>query len=63
MIGNRFTQYYYEYKIATGGKNWVIGAFRAGMPADKYIAESEDWQKKRRIMTIRIKGGFHDGIK
>jgi len=31
--------------IAPGGKNWVIGAFRAGMPADQYIAESEDWQK------------------
>ena len=46
IIGNRFTQYYYEYKIATGGKNWVIGAFRAGMPADKYIAESEDWQNR-----------------
>ena len=45
MVGNRFTQYYYEYKLAPGGKKWVIGAIAAGMPIDKYIAEAEIWQK------------------
>ena len=45
MIGNRFTQYYYEYKLAPGGKKWVIGAIAAGMPIDKYILEAEDWQR------------------
>ena len=45
LIGNRFTQYYYEYKLAPGGKKWVIDAIAAGMPIDKYIQEAETWQK------------------
>ena len=47
LIGNRFTQYYYEYKLAPGGKKWVIGAIAAGMPIDKYIQEAEVWQRQR----------------
>jgi len=47
MVGNRFSQYYYEYKLAPGGKNWVIGAIRSGMPVDKYVKEAEEWQKRR----------------
>jgi hypothetical protein len=47
MVGNRFSQYYYEYKLAPGGKNWVIGAIRSGMTVDKYVKEAEEWQKRR----------------
>ena len=46
LIGNRFTQYYYEYKLAPGGKKWVIGAIAAGMPINQYIQEAEDWQNR-----------------
>jgi len=48
LIGNRFGQYHYEYRIAPGGKKWVIGAIAAGMPIDKYIAEAEIWQQSRK---------------
>ena len=48
LIGNRFTQYYYEYKLAPGGKKWVIGAIAAGMPINQYIQEAEDWQQSTR---------------
>ena len=46
MIGNRFHQYYFEYRIVPGGKNWVIGAIERGMPINQYIQEAEDWQNR-----------------
>ena len=47
MIGNRFHQYYFEYRIAPGGKNWVIGAVERGMPINQYIQEAEAWQQSQ----------------
>ena len=47
MIGNRFHQYYFEYRIVLGGKNWVIGAIERGMPINQYIQEAEAWQRQR----------------
>jgi len=62
LIGNRFGQYYYEYKLPPGGKKWVIGAIAAGMPIDKYIQEAETWQKSS-DNDNEGKSGFHEGIK
>ena len=54
LIGNRFTQYYYEYKLAPGGKKWVIGAIAAGMPIDKYIQEAETSASTNKDGTLTI---------
>jgi hypothetical protein len=53
MVGNRLTQYHYEYHIREGGKNWVIGAIKNGMPISKYISEANEWQSSQKGVNNR----------
>jgi hypothetical protein len=47
LIGDKWHQYCYQYRLGSRGMRWYVNAIAAGLPRELYMQEISAWQQQR----------------